>query len=70
MLRECLGEYDSPLQNNVFNHNEETKMKKTILTTTIALLLGVGTLQNAHADLNDGLVAHWSFDDYRVTTNN
>ena len=44
-------------------------MKKTILTTTIAFLLGMGIQQNAHADLKDGLVAHWSFDDCRATDN-
>ena len=33
-------------------------MKNHLLTTAIALLLGAGTLQNAHADLNNGLVAH------------
>ncbi len=44
-------------------------MKKTILTTAIAFILGMGIQQNAHADLKDGLVAHWSFDDCRATDN-
>lgn len=44
-------------------------MNKKLLATTIALLLGMGILQNAHADLNDGLVAHWSFDDCSAKDN-
>ncbi len=43
--------------------------KTKLLTTTIAFLLGMGMGQNAHADLKDGLVAHWSFDDYKATDN-
>ena len=35
----------------------------------IAFILGMGIQQNAHADLKDGLVAHWSFDDCRATDN-
>ena len=44
-------------------------MKTKLLTTAIAFLLGMGMGQNAHADLKDGLVAHWSFDDCRATDN-
>jgi hypothetical protein len=44
-------------------------MKTKLLTTTIAFILGMGIQQNAHADLKDGLVAHWSFDDCRATDN-
>ena len=39
------------------------------ISLTIAFLLGMGIQQNAHADLKDGLVAHWSFDDCRATDN-
>ncbi len=38
-------------------------MKTKLLTTAIAFLLGMGIQQNAHADLKDGLVAHYCFDD-------
>ncbi len=44
-------------------------MKTKLLTTAIAFILGMGIQQNAHADLKDGLVAHWSFDDCRATDN-
>lgn len=39
------------------------------ISFAIAFLLGMGMGQNAHADLKDGLVAHWSFDDCRATDN-
>ncbi len=43
--------------------------KTKLLTTAIAFILSMGIQQNAAADLNDGLVAHWSFDDCKATDN-
>ncbi len=44
-------------------------MKTKLLTTAIAFILSMEIQQNAHADLNDGLVAHWSFDDCSAKDN-
>ncbi|MEI6746785.1 MAG: LamG domain-containing protein [Methylococcaceae bacterium] len=50
-------------------HIPPTPFKGGFFTSLLALCLSMGISQNANADLKDGLVAHWSFDDCRATDN-
>ena len=44
-------------------HIPPTPFKGGFFTSLLALCLSMGISQNANADLKDGLVAHWNFDD-------